>query len=70
MTPHPHGLSMACPVVWDFKRRPCIAWGAPMSHGCQRAPDHEGIHVCPCGSRHISREESPSASHTTAEAPL
>lgn len=56
-------LFIACPEVWDYKRKPCEAWGGPMSHGCKLRPWHDGDHVCPCGSRHsnpLPREETAS----------
>jgi hypothetical protein len=43
-------MQLACPVIWNYAKKPCIAWGAPSSHGCKHPPDHAGSHVCPCGS--------------------
>lgn len=48
----PSPLGLACPHTWEYNRKPCTAWGAPGVHGCKKEPGHEGIHVCPCGSRH------------------
>jgi hypothetical protein len=51
-TPKRPQLMVCCSTVWSAPRKPCEAWGAPSSHACKKAPGHDGIHVCPCGSRH------------------
>lgn len=45
-------LITACEVTWEAKRW-CSAWGTRAGfHGCKYKPGHEGIHRCPCGSKH------------------
>lgn len=47
----PLNIERACPITWDAKRY-CRAWGAKGPHGCKYKPGHEGVHRCPCGSKH------------------
>lgn len=43
-------LYACCPVVWRAVKV-CNAWGSPSDHGCKLHPNHDGAHVCACGSR-------------------